>query len=151
MPHPLVPRYYGVLHSPIESAIDFVRGLTNPGKGRITRAPSFDRLRRRPGRYCVQSRAPFPSSLQGSGRSGRKRQFGVDAQTTSIYIAQRRSLFTGPIMDARPLVIVGLISLLTRQILAEQPSADEIAQQQAEQAAPRTSIAFDPWRTEQVA
>ena len=94
---------------------------------------------------------------------GRKRQFGVDAQTTSIYIAQRRSLFTGPIMDAHrgkgttrrswdeskptrhkvPLVIVGLICLLTQQVLAE-PPADEIARKQAEQAAPRTSIAFDP-------
>jgi hypothetical protein len=123
---------------------DFVRGLTNPGKGRITRAPSFDRLRRRPGRYCVQSRAPFPSSLQGSGRSGRKRQFRVDPQTTSIYIALGMSLSTGSIMDARPIVIVGLICLLTRQVLAEQPSADEIAQKQAEQAAPRTRVAFDP-------
>jgi hypothetical protein len=56
---------------PDEFRFDFVRGLTSPGKGHITRAPPFDRLRRRPDRYCVQSRAPFPSSQKAVAGSGR--------------------------------------------------------------------------------
>ena len=55
---------------PDEFRFDFVRGLTSPGKGHITRAPPFDRLRRRPDRYCVQRRAPFPSLQKAVAASG---------------------------------------------------------------------------------